>query len=87
MSNALIVAAGTQAPAEGGQKGEQSSLPAHAVLHPSPSRIARLKMHWGCLKSGGKWKVLSDTSNVDQDKKTYSEIKTWACEPKSSAAR
>lgn len=82
-----VARAGAQPPAEGGQKGEQGSQPVHAVLHPNPSKFLRLKMHWSCLKSGGKWKVLSDSTNVDQDKKTYSELKTWGCAPKPSAAR
>jgi len=48
---------------------------------PSSSRLQRLRMHWDCLKSGGKWKRVSDTA-TKEEQKTFSETRTWACQKK-----
>ena len=80
----------TPAPMAGGSSaahGEpKSQSTASRVLvfdtRPNSSTLARLKMHWNCLKSGGKWKRVSDTASQGADNKGYSETRTWACQEK-----
>jgi len=67
---------------EGEPKGQK---PASKILNfntkPSSSRLQRLRMHWDCLKSGGKWKRVSDTASK-QEHGTFSETRSWVCEKK-----
>jgi hypothetical protein len=78
----------TQAGAAAGEPKSQhtAGIVLKPITHPSPSKIGRLKMHWACLKSGGKWKVVSDSADVDANKKTYTETKVWGCEAKSTSS-
>jgi len=49
--------------------------------NPSSSSLTRLKLHWKCLKAGGKWTKVSDTANEEGDK-GFSETRTWVCKQK-----
>ncbi len=80
-SNVLLILpaskANSQAPSE---EPTTSSAQAHST---TPSR---LRLHWDCLKSGGKWKSLSQTRKYDTGKKIYSETKMWSCQMANSSA-
>ncbi|HEV2171230.1 MAG TPA: hypothetical protein VGR40_09795 [Candidatus Binatus sp.] len=58
-----------------------SSVPMKVDQHPSSAFRSKLKMHWQCFKSGGKWKPVTST-HFDDATKSYSETKTWACQKK-----
>ena len=83
-----ITMASARAWAEGApaDKGQPKSATSPAVTmrmvdHPAPAMRSKLKMHWECFKSGGKWKAVT-TAHFDEATKSYSETKTWACQKK-----
>ena len=54
------------------------------LKHPGSSLVAKMKLHWHCYRSGGKWTSVVKMGKYDPDTKTYTETRTWACHEKAA---